>query len=103
MIKVRQKRIDEADFMVRREGEYRRVEFARRQRVSMGQWDVWVARPEDLILSKLAWSRTTASDLQRRDARHLAASAEGLDWDYLRSWASMLGVSALLEEVEPGD
>lgn len=93
--------IIKADFIIRKESDYRREEFRRRQRVSMGEWELWVARPEDLLLSKLQWSRNGSSELQLRDARQLAASVEELDWGYVHSWAAKLGLAELLNEVVP--
>jgi len=93
--------IVKADFIVRKDSEYRRAEFKRRRSVSLGKWSIWVASPEDLLLSKLQWSMNGESELQRRDAQQLAASVRDMDWEYLRAWASELGLSALLAEVEP--
>jgi hypothetical protein len=95
--------IIKADFIVRKDSEYRRVEFGRRRRVSMGEWELWVAMPEDLLLSKLQWAKNGTSDLQKGDARQLASSVEHLDWEYLRSWGSRLGLDDLLEEIKPHD
>jgi hypothetical protein len=67
----------------------------------MGEWTLWVASPEDLVLSKLQWSRNGESELHRRDAGKLAASVADMDWEYLRAWASELGLDDLLAEVEP--
>ena len=67
----------------------------------MGEWELWVAKPEDLPLSKLQWAQNGSSALRLRDARQLAASVEELDWDYVYSWGSELGLAELLKEVEP--
>ncbi|MBN2565343.1 MAG: hypothetical protein JXB46_06500 [Candidatus Eisenbacteria bacterium] len=93
--------IVKADFIVRKDTEYRREEFRRRRKVSMGEWELWVAAPEDLLLSKLEWSRNGSSELQLRDAQLLAESVDQLDWDYVKTWASRLGLGDILEEVEP--
>jgi len=92
--------VTKADFIVLRNEEYRRVEFKRRQIVDVGGVDVSVVRPEDLILSKLIWSRDGASELQLRDAESVCASVAGLDWDYLRNWAGILDVAELLERAK---
>jgi hypothetical protein len=93
--------IVKADFIVRKDSDYRRAEFERRRLVSLGEWSIWVASPEDLLLSKLQWSRNGESELQKRDARQLATSVSDMDWQYVRAWASELGLSDLLAEVEP--
>jgi hypothetical protein len=85
------------DMIVRKATEYRRVEFARRRPVSLAGVDTWIASPEDLVLSKLVWARDSSSELQLRDVRLLLG--EPLDTDYLRAWATNLGVLVQLEEV----
>ena len=85
------------DFIVRKETPFRAHEFARRQRVPLPGFQVWMVGKEDLILSKLAWAKPTGSELQLRDVRILLES--GADVDYLRRWAPELSVSGLLEEL----
>ncbi len=63
--------------------------------------DVWVASPEDLILSKLQWSANGDSAFQLRDAKQMAMVVPELDWEYLRTWADRLGLKELLREIEP--
>jgi len=84
------------DLIVRKDEPFRRHEFARRRRVSLGAFDAWIATLEDLILSKLAWALPTGSELQLRDVGSLLAA--GADEDYLRRWAPELGVAGLLEK-----
>ena len=88
------------DFVVRKSGAYRQIEFARRQAVSIAGVQTWIVSREDLILSKLVWSRDSGSELQRRDVRQLLA--EDVDLDYIRQWAPILGVEILLEELLHG-
>ncbi len=95
--------IIKADFIVRKDSEYRRHEFSRRRKISMGDWDLWVASPEDLLLTKLQWSVNGASDVQRGDVLQLASSVRGMDWDYIRTWAAKLGLSAQVEGIAPND
>ncbi len=95
--------IIKADFIVRKDDEYHRHEFARRRVISMGDWDLWVASPEDLLLTKLQWSVSGGSALQRGDVQQLASSVPGMDWDYVRAWAAKLGLSAQIEEIAPHD
>jgi hypothetical protein len=85
------------DFIVRKDAPFRKVEFERRQRVQFGGFECCIVRREDLILSKLVWSRETRSELQHRDVRALLD--ETADWPYLRRWAIDLGVLELLEEL----
>jgi hypothetical protein len=58
-----------------------------------------VATREDILLAKLRWYRQgdEQSEVQRRDIQGLVAlNRDDLDRDYLRRWASALGVSDLL-------
>jgi hypothetical protein len=87
------------DLIVRKSSEYRQVEFARRQPVTVAGVRTWIVSREDLILSKLAWALESGSELQRRDIRQLLAHS--VDVDYVRLWAPQLGVTALLDELMP--
>ena len=89
------------DLIVRKDSEYRQVEFQRRRRLSLGVVDIWLVAPEDLLLSKLLWARESGSELQLRDADNLAASVPDLDWPYSSRWASTLGVARELEAMKP--
>jgi hypothetical protein len=82
------------DFIVRKREAYRRIEFDRRQRAQLGDFPVWIASKEDLILSKLWWARDSQSEMQLKDVRNLLAS--GCDRAYLDAWAQTLGVTASL-------
>lgn len=44
------------DFIVKKQTQYRRLEFERRQRIQVGEADFWIVSKEDLILSKLCWA-----------------------------------------------
>ena len=84
------------DLIVRKDSEYRQVEFARRSAVHIAGVSTWIVSREDLILSKLAWALDSGSELQMRDVRSLLG--DDVDWQYLNQWAPTLGVSALLDE-----
>ena len=62
---------------------------------------MWMASPEDLILSKLLWAKDTHSELQFRDVRQIIAAQPVLDWPYLERWAGSLRAIELLREVRP--
>jgi len=87
------------DCVVRKETEYRRVEFARRRAISVAGQRVFIVSPEDLILSKLDWAKESRSQIQLDDVRNLLRSVQRLDTEYLNRWADRLGVTALYEEV----
>ncbi len=90
------------DFIVRKNTEYRKVEFNRRQPIALKDGTrIFVTSPEDLILSKLVWSKDSGSEVQRRDIRSLLSLSPKLDDEYLHKWAIVLGVHALLQELKP--
>jgi hypothetical protein len=86
-----------ADFIVRKDEPYRRVEFERRRQIGLGGQSYPVVTPEDLVLSKLCWRRESRSDLQLKDIEQILAAQPDIDWAYLRQWAPELGVLADLE------
>ncbi len=85
------------DFIVKKDSEYRLVEFARRKLIDMSGIRTWIVSREDLILSKLAWARDAESELQRRDVQ--ALYDESVDRAYIEQWAGPLQVTGLLREV----
>jgi hypothetical protein len=86
------------DVIVRKDSPYRREEFARRRRMSVENFALWVVSREDLVLSKLDWAKESHSELQLRDVRNLLSSVSDLDMDYVDRWARNLGISELLAE-----
>lgn len=84
------------DLIVRKDDEFQRHEFARRQRHDLGGIPVWVIGKEDLILAKLVWAAPSESAFQLRDVRKLLAS--GADEAYLGEWSIKLGVDELLRK-----
>lgn len=89
-------RLVKIDMVVRKEDDFRRHEFVRRQKQPFGGKDVWLVSKEDLILSKLVWAASSRSEVQLGDVRKLLAA--GADEAYLREWSGKLGVEHLLRE-----
>jgi len=82
-----------ADFIVRKDRPYSREEFGRRERISLLGVEVPVASLEDVLISKLEWSRLGDSALQRRDVVQLLERTwERLDHAYLDRWIPRLGL-----------
>ena len=84
------------DFVVLKSSEYRQVEFARKQRVKINGFMVWIVSKEDLILSKLLWAKDSHSEMQLKDVKNLIAT--DYDEDYIRQWTQALNLSSLFEE-----
>ncbi|RPJ33272.1 MAG: hypothetical protein EHM17_10890 [Verrucomicrobiaceae bacterium] len=96
---IHQDTLIKVDFMVRKRGDYRLHEFARRQRLKVADFDVWVVSKEDLILSKLHWARESQSERQLADVENLIAT--GCDAAYLRTWSAALNLTDTLTRVFP--
>lgn len=79
---------------------FERARLARREEASGPGYRMYVSTAEDIALAKLEWYREggETSDRQWRDILAiLAIQGERLDVEYLRTWASSLGVEDLLE------
>ena len=85
------------DCIVRKQTEYRLTEFNRRQRIKIEDFETWIVSKEDLILSKLFWSKDSHSELQLRDIKNLVST--GCDRAYIQQWTTELGVVSLWQEV----
>jgi hypothetical protein len=85
------------DCIVLKDQPYRQEEFARRRKITLGDFQTWIVTREDLILSKLYWARDSKSELQLRDVKNLLSA--DCDMPYLFSHAGDLGVKPLLEEI----
>jgi hypothetical protein len=84
------------DCIVRKQSEYRQVEFGRRKKVSIRDFATYIVSKEDLIISKLFWAKDSHSELQLGDVRNLLST--GYDAEYLRNWTRDLELDTLLEE-----
>ena len=71
------------------------MEFDRRQRISILDFNTFIANKEDLIISKLAWAKDSHSEIQLGDVRNLLAT--GYDAAYLQHWTRELGLDNLLQ------
>jgi hypothetical protein len=86
------------DLIPRKNTPYRHAEFERRCRVDLAGLHLWIVSVEDLILSKLEWSRESHSEQQRRDVKLLLEAP--MDRAYLDEWAVRLGLAGALKEAE---
>jgi hypothetical protein len=61
---------------------------------------VFVASPEDTVISKLEWAKLGGSELQLRDASGiLQLLGTGLDRAYIERWVTELGLKDLWQRV----
>jgi predicted nucleotidyltransferase len=89
-----------ADLFFLKPRDFSQREFSRREKIEVFGSLAWAASAEDVILSKLEWSRLGDSERQYRDALMIAAEQrDALDINYLRHWAVQLNVEALLNRL----
>ena len=93
---IHQESVIKVDCIIRKNSEYRRMEFGRRQKISVLDFITFIVSKEDLIISKLSWAKESNSDVQLSDVRNLLAT--GYDDAYLRHWTRELGLDNLLRE-----
>lgn len=79
------------DFLIRKNTEYRLLEFSRRIQKILMDIPVWVVSPEDLVISKLAWIQESQSEKQSQDIRMLMLLPD-LDRDYIDLWCKNLNL-----------
>jgi hypothetical protein len=82
-----------ADFIIQKEDRFNQEEFNRRVRATVSGVPLTIATAEDVILSKLEWSRLGGSLRQIEDARGiLELRADQLDRAYIEGWVERLGL-----------
>jgi hypothetical protein len=89
------------DIYINPESPYDRTRLARRQKLPLIPGvDAYFARPEDIILYKLLYSRQGQSQLHLRDVLGiLRVSGAELDEPYIAEWAGRLGLTAFWEQI----
>ncbi len=78
------------DFIIRKDIEYRKVEFNRRRKMEFEGRSIYVVSPEDLLISKLFWAKENMSGLQIGDVRNLLETVGELDREYIEKWVRKL-------------
>ena len=78
------------DFIVRRNEEYRILEFKNRKKVILDGVEISIVSLEDLIISKIFWSKESNSENQIRDIKNLIKIK--YDMDYVELWCKKLNV-----------
>jgi len=84
--------IIKVDFIIKKDTEYRKLEFERRRSIVFGQERIDITSPEDLIISKLYWAKDSLSDLQIRDVQNMLRTVPDLDIGYIEKWVAKLGL-----------
>ena len=87
------------DLIIRKSRAFSGEEFRRRQRIELQDLALFVASAEDVIISKLEWSKLAQSRRQIEDvAGILRMRWESLDHSYLEKWLRELGLKTEWED-----
>jgi hypothetical protein len=86
------------DFIIRKDSNYREIEFKRKQKIELDGVSIWVVAPEDLIISKLAWAKESFSEMQLGDIRNLFRTIKTLDRNYIDKWVKNLELNQVYEK-----
>jgi hypothetical protein len=90
-----------ADLIFRKDREFSRVEFSRRQRQTIAGTPVYVATAEDVLIAKLEWAKMGESERQIEDAAGIIATqGEKLDVAYVRQWVRQLALDVQWEKAQ---
>lgn len=87
------------DFIIRKDSEYRKLEFERRRSILFEGSKINIVSAEDLIISKLYWAKDSMSEMQIRDVKNLLKTVSGIDSGYLAKWINTLGLEDIYKEV----
>lgn len=86
------------DLIFRKDREFSRVEFERRQPYTVGGLRVFVATPEDVLIAKLEWAKMGESERQIEDAAGIIErQGAKLDREYLERWIRELSLQTQWE------
>ena len=88
--------IESVDIIISSDTPFDRSQMTRRQKIE--GIDFYICSAEDCILQKLKWRQRSLSEKQWTDVLGIIKiQMDSLDFDYLKNWASNLGISEDLE------
>ena len=74
--------------------------FRRRKKGMVENQPVWLPTAEDVIITKLRWSKQGKRTKDTDDVRNVIAVQDNLlDWDYIHRWCDQHGTRDLLEQI----
>ena len=97
---IHNEEVVKVDFIIRKDTNYRNLEFKNRRCLVWEGQEIFVASPEDLILSKLFWARESLSEVQLRDVKNLLRTSPNLDRGYIEEWVRELKLDEVYNEVK---
>ena len=88
-------------FLLSEKDPHDRDRFERRRREPLGEGEAYVATPEDVIVTKLRWSKGGNRKKDVDDVRNvMRVSGAGLDWPYVERWCDTHGTRELLDQIK---
>jgi len=93
---IHKQSVIKADLIIRKNSEYRENEFKRRKKVIIQGHSIYIVSKEDLIISKIFWSRESKSEIQKRDIINLLN--DNYDKNYLIKWFKKIGLYNFAKE-----
>ncbi len=91
--------IVKVDFIIKKDTEYRKIEFERRRSIVFEGVRIDITSPEDLVLSKLYWAKDSLSEMQIRDVKNLLKTVPNMDAGYIEKWVKELELGEIYKEV----
>ena len=91
--------ISRADLILADEDTYTQQQFERRRHYAFpNETEVYLASPEDVVISKLRWGLRSESEKQRRDVLAILKVLQGeLDYEYIYHWAAEFGLASIVQ------
>ncbi len=87
-----------ADMMWVQDRPFSRMEFSRKTKIELLGTTVPVPTPEDIVLAKLEWGASVHSRQFDDAVSVVRVLGKQLDTEYLRRWATQLGIGSLLAQ-----
>ena len=96
---IHNKTLVKVDFIIKKDGDYRNLEFKRRKEVEVAGNKMNIVSAEDLVISKLFWAKDSRSQIQLEDVRNILEDVKNIDKDYIKKWIKALALEEIYLEV----
>jgi hypothetical protein len=91
------------DFIIAQDSQYAHSALARRELIEISGMALYVAAPEDVVISKLQWAKLGETDRQLNDAAGIIrVQGSRLDLSYIRHWVQELHIEEQWKAVDEG-